>query len=177
MKKATTTALLVATAILAVSCNSHPPAQQEGKVPQANQWAGRGFPAFVVEALRNIPADAITGVGFSDMGNITVDRALATTGARADISRQLVVVVMNMVAVYIAGVEADPSSMLVFQESVTATLSQSRLVGSIIAAEGRDDDGNYWVVVVLPGKNAAVEMVAATEAAAGVVPGFGESQR
>jgi len=179
MKKTTAVALLVAVALilLATSCNSQPPAQREYEGLQPDQWAGYGFPAFVVEALRNTPTGAIAGVGFSDMGNITADRAIATTVARADISRQLVVVVMDMVAVHMAGMEADPDSVLVFQESITAMLSQSRLVGSAIAVEGRDGDGDYWVVVVLPAENAAAEMVAVTEAAAGVVPGSGESLR
>jgi len=173
MKKIITVALFVVFAFLIASCNSQPPAQQEEQYPQPD----RGFPAFVVEALQNAPAGVISGVGFSDMGNITADRAIATTLARADISRQLVVVVMGMVTIYISGIEADPDSVLVFQESITATLSQSRLVGSTIAVEGRDDDGGYWVVVVLPAENAAAEMVAATEAAAGIVPGFGENPR
>jgi hypothetical protein len=134
------------------------PAAAERKI------SGR-VPEFVRDAVRNSPEDVLVGIGTGKLASISQSRVIAATRARAEISRQLDTVIRDMVRDFQASSEADPSSLVAFQENFTLALSQSRLTGSSVVDENMDDNGNYWCVVIL-GKGEVVKEInqAAAEA-------------
>jgi hypothetical protein len=75
-----------------------------------------------------------------------------------------------MIRDYSAGSEVDPSAALSFQENITVALSKSTLTGSVPVEEDQDDNGNYWVVVMLSKTNAVTEINQAQAAARLAVP-------
>lgn len=95
----------------------------------------------------------------------------------AELSRQLQTVVRDMVTDYMAAVEADTRALLTFQEVVTVALSETVIQGAAIVRDGPDEDGRYWVVVVLTRSNAAARILAAAESGAQRVPGTGAAIR
>jgi hypothetical protein len=123
-------------------------AQPAAPSAPARNISGR-VPDFVREAVRNAPEDALVGIGTANLSSISQSRTIAATRARAEISRQVDTVIRDMIRDFQATSEADPDSTLAFQENITLALSQSRLQGSSVVDEDRDQDGNYWCVVML----------------------------
>jgi hypothetical protein len=121
---------------------------QGGSAPQARKVPG-GVPQFVKDAVKNAPEDALVGIGTANMATVSLSRTTAATRARAEISRQMQSIVRDMVRDYSAGSEVDHSAAMSFTEAITVSLSQSKLTGSTVVEEDRDENGAYWVVVML----------------------------
>jgi len=161
MKKVFLVALVAAIAFVAASCGT-------------TQAAPQGDPVgdFISEARRTANENALLGIGTARHSNRSLATQTATARALADIARQLNVVVSNMITDYLAGSEAEPDAMLAFQESVTQTLAQERLVGTRPIAE-RMIDGEMVVVMELSPSNAATNIMTASESAAALAPHMG----
>jgi len=128
------------------------------------------IPQFVRDAVRNVPEDALIGVGTAKMPSLNQSRTIAATRARAELSRQMDTIVRDMVRDYTAGSEVDHSASLSFQENITVALSQARLQGSNVVDEDTDEAGNYWTVVMLNKSGAVQEINQAVAAAKLAVP-------
>jgi flagellar basal body-associated protein FliL len=133
-------------------------ASKERKVP------GR-FPDFVKDAIRNAPEDALIGIGMAKLASQSQSMTIATTRARAEISRQMNSMIQDMVRDYQASSEVDPQAAISFQENITVALSKSTLTGSRVVDADFTDDGTCWVVVQL-GKNNTVQEINQAQAAA-----------
>ncbi|MDR2717608.1 MAG: hypothetical protein LBB89_06045 [Treponema sp.] len=131
---------------------------------------GGAVPQFVKDALKRTPEDALVGIGTARAASLSLARTTAATRARAEISRQMNTMIQDMVRDYSAGSEVDPKAALSFQENITVALSKSTLTGSSIVEEDQDDNGNYWVVVMLSKINTVTEINQAQAAARLAVP-------
>jgi len=141
-------------------------------VSASERNVGGQVPAFVRNALRNAPEDALVAVGTARMATVGMSRTIAQTRARADLSRQLDSIVRDMVTDYMATSETDPSLAVSFQESITVILSESRIQGARTVDEDIAPNGQYWVVLMLSRSSTAQEIAAATEIASNMFPGF-----
>jgi hypothetical protein len=131
--------------------------------------AGR-VPEFVRNAVRNTPEDALVGIGTARLASISQSRVISATRARAEVSRQMGTIMRDMVRDFQASSEADPATLLAFQENFTLALSESRQQGSSVVDEDIDDNGNYWSVVILSKVEAIKEINQATTQAKLKVP-------
>jgi len=178
MKRISIILVCLLTAVLAVSCASTGSAANSGTNNAgsganngANSGAASGrrvnssIPKSVRDVLTNIPEDTLIGVGTAKMASLNQSRTISQTRARAELSRQMDTVVRDMVRDYTAGSEVDRSAVISFQENITVALSQARLIGSVVAAEEQDANGNYWTAVSLS-KNSAVNEINQAVAAA-----------
>ncbi|MCL2209613.1 MAG: hypothetical protein FWC19_09560 [Treponema sp.] len=133
-------------AVMAMSCASN-------KTPVKNtsqeRYVNSGIPKVVLDTIKNTPEDSLVGIGTARMATLNQSRTISATRARAELSRQMDVIVRDMVRDYTASSEVDHSAALAFQENITVQLSQSRLQGSSIVDEAEDDRGNYWTIVML----------------------------
>jgi hypothetical protein len=131
---------------------------------------GGNVPQFVKDALKQAPEDALVGIGTARAASLSLARTTATTRARAEISRQMETMIQDMVRDYSAGSEVDLKAALSFQENITVALSKSTLNGSSVVEEDQDENGNYWVVVMLSKVNTVKEINQAQAAARLAVP-------
>ncbi|MDR2718860.1 MAG: hypothetical protein LBB89_12475 [Treponema sp.] len=131
---------------------------------------GGGVPQFVKDALKRTPEDALIGIGTARAASLSLARSTAATRARAEISRQINTMIRDMVRDYSAGSEVDQKSALSFQENITVALSKSTFSGSAVVEEDQDENGNYWVVVMLSKVNTVNEINQAQAAARLAVP-------
>ncbi|MDR0455981.1 MAG: hypothetical protein LBH20_04775 [Treponema sp.] len=131
---------------------------------------GGTVPQFVKDALKRTPEDALVGIGTAKAASLSLARTTATTRARAEISRQMNTMIQDMVRDYSASSEVDPAAALSFQENITVALSKSTLTGSVPVEEDQDENGNYWVVVMLSKTNTVTEINQAQAAARLAVP-------
>jgi len=173
MKKAILIISLVAV-ILAVSCGTtgvRPASDASAAAAsgRSRQVDGK-LPQFVKDAVKNVPEDAIIGIGTARMASLNQSRTISATRARAELSRQMNTMIRDMVRDYTAGSELDPKSNLSFQETITVALSQSKLQGASIVDEDLDEAGNYWTVVMLSKTTAVQEINQAVSAAKLKVP-------
>jgi len=129
-----------------------------------------GIPQFVRDYIKNVPEDALVGIGTAKMASLNQSRTVSSTRARAELSRQMDTIVRDMIRDYTAGSEVDHSAVLSFQENITVSLSQARLQGASIVDEDMDNSGNYWTVVMLNKTGAVREINQAVAAAKLVVP-------
>jgi hypothetical protein len=102
----------------------------------------------VKDTVKKAPKNALVGLGNANRSTLNTSRTVAATRVRADISRQLNAVIRELHLDYIAA-GVDSNRVVTFQESSSVTLSQSRLQGAAVVAEGKDGNDNYWVVVIL----------------------------
>lgn len=154
--------------LLAVSCATSSPASSG---PQASERkVGAGIPQFVKDAIKTAPEDALIGIGTAKMGTLSLSRTTAMTRARAEISRQMSTMIQDMVRDYTASSEMDPSATISFTENMTVALSKAELKGASSVAEDQDENGNYWVVVMLTKQNTVTEINQAQAAAKLAVP-------
>jgi len=156
-------ALAVTVAVFATSCGSAPAAPVIQPDPVSD---------FIRETRRNAPEDALLGIGTSTHSNRAMARTTAETRARAEIVRQLDVVVRSMITDYMAGSEAEPEALLSFQESVTQTLAASQLRGAVIRDE-LNVNNEQITIVMLSSSNVANEIMSASESAAAIAPHMG----
>ena len=135
---------------------------------------GRGIagnvPESVARAVRNVPDNALAGIGTAKMGTISYSRTAATTRARSEIIRQMNTMIQDMVRDYTASSEVDPSAALSFTENITVAISRSELLRATVVAEDQDANGNYWVTVYLTEANVAAEINQAQAAAKLAIP-------
>jgi len=129
-----------------------------------------GIPQFVKDALKSVPRDALIGIGTAKMGTLSLSRTAATTRARAEISRQMAKMVLDMVRDYTASSGVDPSTITSFTDNITTALYRAELKGATSFMEDMDDNGNYWVVKMLSKANAVAEINQALAAAKLAVP-------
>jgi hypothetical protein len=134
-------------------------------IPGSSGSSGRGLngvsvPDFVNEAYRTASEDALIGVGMYTIGNditkMSTGKTFAETRARADLTRQLSVMVKDMVTDY-TGTSEIEAAKVSFQENVTQTLASTTLTGArtkVLQA----DNGILYVVMEL-GKSAATDIV------------------
>jgi hypothetical protein len=126
---------------------------------------GGNVPDFVKDAIKKAPEDALIGIGSAKLSTQSQSRTIATTRARAEISRQMNTMIQDMIRDYQASSEADPKAALSFQENITVALSKSTLTGSRVTDFDYTDDGTCWVVVLLD-KSSAVQEINQAQAAA-----------
>ena len=139
-------------------------------VPQPSDHVGGGiWPPAITRFMNNAPDDVLYGIGVANMATLSHSRTLAATRARAEIVRQMGVMIEDMVRDYVAGSEVDHSAVIAFQENITVQLARGELVGSTIVAEDRDSEG-VWAVVMLNRADAVREINQAQAAARLAVP-------
>jgi len=174
MKKIIGVTVALCFALGFASCGSSPKntgssnTPAEAKLPERR--VGGAVPQFVKDAIKKAPEDALVGIGTAKAASLSLARTTATTRARAEISRQMNTMIQDMVRDYSAGSEVDTKAALSFQENMTVALSKSTLTGSSIVDEDQDDNGNYWVVVMLSKVNTVKEINQAQAAARLAVP-------
>jgi len=155
-----TVALVAAVVLIAASCASQPIAPTD---PVSE---------FIREVRRTAPENALLGIGTSTHSNRTLARTTAEVRARAEIARQVDVMVRNMTNDYIVGSEAEPQAMLQFSETVTQALSQHAQQGAII----RDEiffNGEQITIVMFTGDAFRNGLMNASQSAAALAPHMG----
>jgi len=168
-------AVLIAAVILLPSCgttgtgggrasSTASSSSSRAAVP-VQRTAPGGVPDFVRNAIINAPEDVLVGIGTARMATQGQSLTIATTRARAEISRQMDTLVRDMIRDYSATSEVDPSSQVSFTEIMTVSLSQSRLQGASVKDFNYTDDGTCWVVVYY-GKSSVIEEINQSQAAA-----------
>lgn len=161
-------ALAVSVGFVAMSCGGTPP--PPGEIVQEDPISN-----FIRETRRAAPENALLGIGTSTHSNRAMARTVAETRARAEIARQVDVVVRNMVTDYMAGSEADAQATLSFQESVTQTLAQQAQSGAIIRDE--INVNNEQVTIVMLTTDALRNgLLGASQAASALAPHMGGAQ-
>jgi hypothetical protein len=155
-----TVSLLVLISLIA-SCSSN---KVNGRTINSN------VPKSVAETVKNVPEDALYGIGTANMASLNQSRTISETRARAELSRQMDTIIRDMIRDYTAGSEVDHSAVLSFQENITVALSQSRLIGSTIILEDQDDKGNYWTTIMMSKSGVVNEINQAVSAAKLQVP-------
>jgi len=163
MKKTLFVSVCLLAAFMAVSCAST-------KKSDSDRRVNSSIPQSIRDAMKNVPEDALIGIGTARMASLSQSRTIAATRARAEISRQMDTVVQDMVRDYTAGSEVDHSAVLSFQENITVALSQARLLGAAIVEEDEDANGNYWTAIMLSKTGAVNEINQAVSAAKLRVP-------
>jgi hypothetical protein len=133
-----------------------------------------GVPSFVNEAYMGASEDVLIGIGTyrigNDMTKMGMGKTMAETRARADISRQLITIVRDMVTDHTAASEIDQSAATSFQENITQTLSKAELKGSRTIKMDTDSNGLLWVVMEFSKSAAEKEVNQAANAAKLAVP-------
>ena len=132
-----------------------------------------GVPDFVNEAFMQASEDVLIGIGTykigGDTSKLSMGKTMAETRARADIARQLQVIIKNMVTDYTATSELDPDAQLSFQENITQSLAKAELKGSR-TIKMDTVDGIVWVVMEYSKSAAAKDYDAAQAEAKLAVP-------
>ncbi|MDR2501534.1 MAG: hypothetical protein LBD37_10745 [Treponema sp.] len=184
MRKTTLLSAATLAALLAMAgCASGPkqtgaPEQPSGQAPApatvttvtVERRIGGNVPQFVKDAVKNTPEDALVGIGTAKMSTVSQSRTYAATRARAEISRQIVTFMQDMIRDFTASSEVDPDSAIAYQENFTLALSKSAMQSSSVVDEDHDDKGAYWVVVMMPKDGAAREINQAAAQAKLAVP-------
>jgi len=176
MKKIIGITMMLCLALGFMGCGSSPKksnattatAATEAKLPERK--IGGVVPQFVRDTLKKAPEDVLIGIGTAKAASLNQARNVATTRARAEISRTMNTMIQDMIRDYTASSEVDPKAALSFQENLTVALSKSTLTGSTIINEDQDENGNYWVVVMLSKTNVVQEITQAQAAARLAVP-------
>jgi len=164
-------ALLVALMVIACgSTGGGSGSSGGGSQATPERKVGAGIPQVVKDAIKNVPEDALIGIGTAKLGTVSLSRTAAATRARAEISRQMNTMIRDMVRDYTASSEVDPSATVSFTENITTALSEAKLQGATVVAEEMDDGGGYWVVVMLSKTSTVAEINQAQAAAKLAVP-------
>ena len=127
---------------------------------------------FARDSARNAPEDVLVGVGSAKESSTSMSITVAVNRAKEEISRQISVIVQNMMRDYIASTEVNVNDAIYFQESVARTLYNSSLSGVSIADEGTDADGNYWAAVYMSIADVSKEINQAVALAKQQYPGM-----
>jgi hypothetical protein len=115
----------------------------------AERKVAETVPSFVSDALKNAPPDALVGIGTAKRASMSMSRTIATTRARAEIARQINQVVYRMAREYAASSDTDPSVVISFQEQIIVSISKAELTGTKVIEMDVDEEGNFWVVVLM----------------------------
>ena len=161
MKKAFLSLMTLTLVILIAGCASKP--------SNADPASVSGLPDIVTNARKNAPPDTLVGIGSARLASQSQSKTIAETRAKAEIARVLETLVQEEIRDYLASSEVDPPSAMAFQESITVTLTNSRLTGVVVADEDWVN-GTYYVVVHLSASNAVQEISQAQAAARLAVP-------
>ena len=156
--------------LLVVACGTSSGGSSDKSGAKTERKVNSKVPEFVRAALKSTPEDALVGVGTAKFATVSMSRTAASTRARADISRQMNSMIRDMVRDYTAASEVDQSAIVSFTENITTALSESKLTGATIVDEDMDDEGNYWVVVMLSKTSTVAEINQAQAAAKLAVP-------
>jgi hypothetical protein len=156
MKRNLIISLSLLLVLMMAACSST--GKSSGSSSSSGRTINGNIPKSIVETIKNVPEDALIGIGTANMASLNQSRTISATRARAELSRQMDSIIRDMVRDYTAGSEVDHSAVLSFQENITVALSGSRLVGSAIVLEDQDDKGNYWTAVML-NKNGVVSEI------------------
>jgi hypothetical protein len=161
--------LFTVCALVFTGCSSAP---KPAKTTNDGRAVVGGVPQFVQNAVAKAPRDTLIGVGQAKIGaaGLGQARTIASSRARADISRQLNSIVKDALLDFTASSEVSAQDAISYQESINMTLSKSELTGSAIIEEDRDGDNNYWVVVTMGKTNVVQEINQAQAAARLAVP-------
>jgi len=174
MKKIMGVSIALCLALAFMGCGSSPKKTDSTSsvetIKPSERKVGGVVPKFVKDALKEAPDDALIGIGTAKAPSLNQARTIAATRARAEISRTMDSIMQDMVRDYSASSEVDPKAALSFQENITVALSKSNLTGSTIINEDQDENGNYWVVVMLSKTNVVQEITQAQAAARLAVP-------
>jgi len=150
MKKLYLFLCLPAVMLMIASCGSSPAVSSNtASVADSGRKVDSRIPQFIRDYIRKTPEDALVGVGTASHANLNSRMTYSENRARAQISRQLISVVSNMIRDYSAESEVDPSAVMSFQEQITTTLSRSTLQGAAIVDADEDEKGNFWTVIML----------------------------
>ncbi|MDR3302583.1 MAG: hypothetical protein LBT01_08695 [Spirochaetaceae bacterium] len=131
---------------------------------------GGNVPQFVRDAVKNASEDMLVGIGTARLATLSQSRTMSAARGRAEIARQLDTLIKDMIRDYQASSELDSKSALAFAETITVSLSQSRLQGASVVNEDMDKSGNYWTVVQMSKEDAAKEINQASAQAKLKVP-------
>jgi hypothetical protein len=168
--------ILLAVCVLALSAcatTSEPSGASEASGTGNGKEGIKGVPAFVNETYLNASEDVLVGIGTykigGDTSRMSIGKTVAETRARADIARQLQVMVKDMITDYTAASELDPQAKIAFEENITQSLAKADLQGSKII---RMDvvDGVMWVIMEYSKLLAGKDLNAASAAAKLAVP-------
>jgi len=171
-------AIVLVAVIVLVACVKKASAKSSAVHSAAERKVAENVPDFVKEAIAKAPEDALIGIGVARMSSMTMSRTTSATRARAEISRQINLVVTEMITEYTLKNKVDPDTVVTFTETITTRFSNSFLSGSSVIEEDMDDKGNYWTVIMMKKENIvtglnAVQSAAITEtpAMASFIPG------
>lgn len=128
-------------------------------------------PDFVKTALRDVPEDAMVGVGTAEkLASVNQSKILAQTNARGDLCHQLDEMLYEMIWDYqYYSDEVSLLDMLAFKGQITVALSKSALTGSWVVVD-QDPDGYYWAVIMLSKSGVTTEINRAVATAKTAVP-------
>jgi hypothetical protein len=124
-----------------------------------------GTPEFVRQWYLNAPEDTLIGVGTAKLASASQSNTMAEIRARTEILRQMQSIVQDMVRGYQVSSKVNLSIATAFQETITAVLSNSTLIGSRIVDIDSDENGVVWACVSL-GKSDVVQEINQAVAAA-----------
>jgi PBP1b-binding outer membrane lipoprotein LpoB len=128
------------------------------------------IPQFARDAVKKTPEGVLVGIGTARMATTSQSMTTASARARAEISRQMITMVEDMIRDFTAGSEVDRSSVLQFSENISVLLSKSTLQGSSVVDIDFDDNGNAWSVVMFGRTNTENEIKQAQAQAKLAVP-------
>jgi hypothetical protein len=152
------------------SITTMPNVNSENNKSTSNRIFPRHFPDFVINAINNTSEDNLVGIGKAKLASASQTMIISATRARAEISRQMITLIQDMVREYQVSSKVNKSAALSFQENITAALSKSTLVGSRIVDADFDDTGSCWTIIQLSKLNILEEINYALAVAKQTVP-------
>jgi leucyl aminopeptidase (aminopeptidase T) len=155
------TALALTFVLTLAACGSSPEGYSTGRSAPDTlpvRKTSRSVPDFVRDAMRNVPEDALVGIGSSDVVKVNLAKQFAEAEARASLANQLTGIANNMVNLHGEATGNDPGAVATYGETVIQTLASSRLTGASPVGGDFDSNGTYWSVVQMPKDQAAKEI-------------------
>ena len=145
-------------------------AAPEAPAPVLERKVAETVPDFVLNAVKKVPPDALVGIGTDKRVSMDMARIGALTRANTSIARQISQTVVVMVRNYSVVSETDPNEVQLFQERITVASTKMQLPATTTIEEDMDDDGNWWVVVMLDKELVSDVIIYAQDEAAGDFP-------
>jgi murein DD-endopeptidase MepM/ murein hydrolase activator NlpD len=144
MKKLFGILIVLVSILVLMGCGSSP----------AASGGGSNLPDFILNPPDN--EDVIYGVGIAKMASDSMGMSISENRARVSISQQIDSRVKNMIDDYQAqaGDSENPADAEGFQQSVSRTLSQTRLSGTKVVKRDKID-GTWYALVSLSKADAA----------------------
>lgn len=144
MKKLIFIAVAAVMLLSLFACPSAPPVAPPPPPMEPQQQ--ENIPDFVLNPP--IAEDAFYGVGYGKKADLSRSLAAAKNSARVDISMQVEVQIQAAITDYYqeAGAE-DNSQMIHFYESVSRSITDTKLAGSRVKKQQPMSDGGVWVLI------------------------------